>query len=795
MAYYAHTPPDHDPNRWHLLVDHLRGTAELARSFARSFGGQSNAELAAEIAYRLALWHDLGKYSDGFQAYLKQCNDLHQHGRKNSQRGPDHKAAGMYLASELFGEHLALIIKAHHGGLEEFAADKDWLAKKEATDLATIKHSLQRARSELSALEPNEEVYPPDYLDSFDAENPDQTSLASSYSMEFFIRMIYSCLVDGDSLDTERHSDPAQANSRYQRNNLTDEHWQAFVQHHARLDKRGSLELLAAQDEIYEACLTAADQPPGFFRLTVPTGGGKTLSGLAFAIRHALKHKLERVIVAVPYLSITQQTTDTYRQVFAGLHNEDGNPVVLEHYSSSDAFKEEPKKEEHDEVGEFDPHKVWLRLAAENWDAPVVVTTTVQLFESMFARRRNPNRKLHNLANSVIILDETQSLPFGLLDPILSGLHELVEHYGSTVVFSTATQPTFDQVGKAAEPLIIREIVENYADHFNTLRRVEYRWHANEQWEWDDVAGRMVTQPEQQALAIVNTKRDAQALLDAVQLAGAVKEDIFHLSTLLCGIHRQKVLAEVRDRLDHGQHCLLVSTQVVEAGVDLDFPLVLRAVGPLDSIVQAAGRCNRRGKLNERGLLGQVIIFRPREGGEPLGLPKLARKVTESLWRGGNLNPAEPSVFADYYTRLFSVLGEAGTDSKKVQEVRQVFNYREVDRRFRMIDEDSVNLIVNYPIGNDAQAVTERLKVSGWVQELRDRRGSGRQLLRQLQPYMVALRRDQALALQSRISKGQPVIELIGEPDESDIGVWQGEYDELAGLVLPSGYGLAENVV
>ncbi|MFW6206810.1 MAG: CRISPR-associated helicase Cas3', partial [Gemmatimonadota bacterium] len=308
----------------------------------------------------------------------------------------------------------------------------------------------------------------------------------------------------------------------------------------------------------------------------MPTGGGKTLSGMGFALRHALVHGFERVIVAIPYTSIIEQTADTYRGVFG-----DG---VLEHHSAV-------ASEAHEDADPVSWHQLWRRLAAENWDARIVVTTTVQLFESVFANRPAPCRKLHNLVGSVLILDEAQTLPSHHLAPILAALSELTAHYRMSVVFCTATQPAvsaqpYAQVFEAA-----REIVPAPGTYFAALRRVTYEVPASsERWSWQRVADEM--RRSDQCLAVVNTKADALALLEVLDAP-----EVLHLSTNLCGAHRREVLADVRERLQSGRPCRLVSTQVVEAGVDLDFPLVLRAVGPLDRIVQAAGRCNREGSL------------------------------------------------------------------------------------------------------------------------------------------------------------------------------------------------------
>jgi CRISPR-associated endonuclease/helicase Cas3 len=391
---------------------------------------------------------------------------------------------------------------------------------------------------------------------------------------------------------------------------ITEALWERFERNQEALPKADK-PVNRIRKEIYDHCLDAAEQPTGLFRLTVPTGGGKTRSGMAFALRHALHHKMQRVIVAVPFLTITDQTAKTYHEIFEDADDE--HPVVLEHHSMAD------RNIGDDEEEDFRPEEVWCRLAAENWDAPIIVTTTVQLFESLFAKNRTGTRKLHRLAGSVIIIDEAQTLPAHLLQPILDALKELCSHYGSTVVISTATQPAFEAI-KAFKDVQAVEIVPNPERYFEQLRRVDYEWRIDQPLAWNAVAD--FIRAEKQALAIVNTKKDSLALLDALD-----DPDAFHLSTLLCGAHRRLVVDEVKRRLSSGEPCRLVATQVVEAGVDIDFPLVLRAIGPLDSIIQAAGRCNREGRLER----GRVIVFQPTDGGMPRGSYRIGASETQTL--------------------------------------------------------------------------------------------------------------------------------------------------------------------
>lgn len=554
----------------HNLIKHLYAVAELATEFAQPFGG-------GELARCLGLWHDVGKFHPAFQTYLIEAEE----NPTRKQRGPDHKAAGAMIAAQKKLPFANLLIQAHHGGLRTKADFDQWYEsrKADAEEAIVLARQTDPGLFNLPASAPNA-MFPLHIH-----KDP--------RAAEFFLRFVFSALTDADFLDTERHFTPERADVRDVGISI-EELWQRIDAKQRQFAVQVKPTLVnQVRQEIYTACLDAAAHPPGLFRLTVPTGGGKTRSGLAFALRHAKQHGLRRVIVAVPFITITEQTANVYRSILES--ESDHIPVVLEHHSGAIEAAAD---------GGFSPDTVWNRLAAENWDAPIVVTTTVQLFESLFANSTTRCRKLHRLAGSVIVLDEAQALPMGMLDPILSALHELCTHYGSSVVLSTATQPAFELID-AFRNLPATEIVPQPERFFNALSRVEYDWRVAAQQSWAEVAGWM--DDAAQVLTIVNTKKDALALLDALN-----DPEALHLSTLLCGAHRRAVITEVKRRLNAGEACRLVSTQVVEAGVDIDFPLVLRAFGPLDSIIQAAGRANREGKLAGKG---RVIIFDPLEGG------------------------------------------------------------------------------------------------------------------------------------------------------------------------------------
>jgi CRISPR-associated endonuclease/helicase Cas3 len=720
--FNAHTPSK-DTNDWHKLKHHLDDVANLAQRFADKLS-------AGKLGYYAGLWHDLGKYNPDFQKYLDNCHS----GTGSYIKKVPHAIHGAKLAWDLYKlTPLALLIYGHHAGLPEKATlDSKFADPKHEED---YKIACANAEKELGKLQIDEDFNP-----------LVRSLLTDSYSYDLLTRLLFSCLVDADYLDTEEHFKPEQTIQRQQLVDLTDLWTKLKIDREKVIQAAEVSSVNQVRREVYEACTDAAQLPAGVFRLAVPTGGGKTLSGLSFALKHALIHGLDRVIIAVPYTSIIEQTVNVYRDIL-------GENAVLEHHSAANTeqFYSDDQEETNDDARQ---QYAKARLATQNWDAPLIVTTTVQLFESLFANRPSKCRKLHNIVNSVIILDEVQTLPVGLLSPILSVLRELCDRYQVTVVLCTATQPAFTgDTGYLKGLKNVRDIInpDLAIQHFHNLQRVNYELHL-QGWLWSELIDDLIAHQHHQALIVLNTRKDTLAVLDVLN-SHSDDFDRENISTLLCGKHRREVLATVKARLKNNLPCILVSTQVVEAGVDLDFPAVYRAVGPLDRIVQAAGRCNREGKLG----LGRVVIFQPAEGKVPQGEYQTAVDETIILLKRENLDLHDPSIFEEYFQRLYT----SCTDIHKIQDLREKkrLDFPEVAKKFRLIRDDTTSVIIEYD-----DKVRKRLRELNY----RDINAGD---YRFLQPYMVSLRNYEFL-------QGKELCAEIAP----GLYVWGGTYHPVKGI-------------
>lgn len=649
---------------------HIDLVAERTAAFAEALFPQDAPEAAAfarEMGRLAGRWHDLGKFTPAFQDYLRKATEPDSH---TSDLGRvDHSTAGAQYAVEkmgILGIGLAFVIAGHHGGLP------DW-------DSATSKGAL-KARLRKSLHPEWRKQAPPEVLNSQGL--PTTLPLpADGFVCAFFFRLLFSCLTDADFLATEQFMSPNKAGRRPTRppgmQQLSDglDGWltkrfpdlTTAVQRHRR--------------DILNACRARAEDPPGFFSLTVPTGGGKSFSSLAFALRHAARYGKRRVIYAIPFTSIIEQNAEAFREALAAF----GTGVVLEHHANLDPD---------------DPKNQRTRLAAENWDAPLVVTTNVQFFESLFAHRPGHCRKLHRIANTVIVLDEAQALPTTVLKPALAALKALTTTYGCSVVLCTATQPALGQ--RADFPIGLTEVREIMPDPkalSEALRRVRARYDATPLKD-EELARRLSQEP--QGLVIVNTRRHARELFEhLVSLTGG--EGAFHLSARLCAAHRSTVLKAIRRCLKEGRSCRVVATQLVEAGVDLDFPVVWRSMAGLSSLVQAAGRCNREGKAPS----GTLHIFAPEEERFiPKGeIRRSADQAREIMDLPDHADDPLSLQAIDHFFRLhyWNAKGNHGWDQPDVmpsfefgcsEDVPFPFYFKTAAEKFRLIEEERKSVII-----------------------------------------------------------------------------------------------------
>lgn len=670
--------------RLHPLGEHLRSVARMSADFAQPFRGGDWARLAG-------LWHDLGKFQPAFQRYIRQGSgyDPEAHLEGGGSGRVDHSSVGaVHAVSHLAGEGpagtaagrlIAYVIAGHHAGLPDWHQVHGGAA------------SLQVRLEERAALYENtrDVTAAAPYL----AGGMPSGGPPSLQSASLWVRFLFSALVDADFLDTEAFMDPARSGLRAGWKNLSQiaSSFDRFMKDKVRHDT----EVNRIRAEILGWCREAANWEPGLFSLTVPTGGGKTLSSMAFALRHALEHGKRRIVYVIPYTSIIEQTAEVFRDA---LGETEPWTVLLEHHSSLEADRETPRS----------------RVAAENWDAPIIVTTSVQFFESLFAARTSRARKLHNLADSVVVLDETQLVEADLLHPIIDATQFLADEFGVTVLLMTATRPTWaGSSGNDSEtPSLegVREIVPDPQSLHERLRRVEIHVPPSltAVQKWDDIAERMLAEPS--ALCIVNRRQDARDLFRLVQRRDPAA---VHLSALMCGAHRSEVIRDIKERLRRQDGVRVVSTQLVEAGVDVDFPVVYRALAGLDSIAQAAGRCNREGRQDR----GDVHVFVP-ETSPPPGILRQAADVARTLFSGRDIDPLAPDSFDRFFRQLYWLRG----DRLDKHGIRKLLNHDGSDRalayafrtaasRFRLIpDRDRVSVVVLWPPPDGDPEVTAAVR-------------------------------------------------------------------------------------
>jgi CRISPR-associated endonuclease/helicase Cas3 len=696
----AHVRPD-DLRTTHSLEQHLHAVARSAGDMSTEFGAGEWGRLAG-------LWHDLGKYSEDFQRYIRKSSGYEAHLVDSAPVKVNHSSAGALHAQAVLstlGLPLAYLIAGHHAGLP------DW-SPAEGEGNAALDNRLREDKQKGLLQKAIQEA--PDELLHQLAPSPSAIQAGrDGKGLHLWIRMLFSCLTDADFLDTEAFMNAGKSQMRggYPELATLLSQFDAWMKQMEQGAEKTPVNLLRAN--VLRQCREKATGEPGLYTLTVPTGGGKTLSSLAFALSHAVHHKKRRVVYAIPYTSIIEQTAEVFRGIYKG------RDAVLEHHCNLASEKDSPKN----------------RLATENWDAPLIVTTNVQLFESLFAARTSRCRKLHNLVNSVIILDEAQLLPPEYLQPILDVMRLLIEHYGVTFVLCTATQPALgsrqDSFGKTwlRGPGDAKEIVPGTEELYRQLERVEVTLpqDLNSHGDWDEIADRV--KQHESVLAIVNTRADCH------ELHRRMPPGTVHLSALMCGEHRSYVIKKIKEDLPH-KPVRVISTQLIEAGVDVDFPVVFRALAGLDSIAQAAGRCNREGKLGRKG---QVYVFVPPKQA-PAGLLHFGEDACKAILHERPEKPLTPEFFNRYFTRYYKKvdsLDKYGIDRLLTQDAQHCrIQFRTAAEEFQLIDEDgSVSIIVPYANPDDASRDSRPLIARLRAGEL------DRDLLRQLQRFTVTVRK------------------------------------------------------
>lgn len=631
MEYIAHM----NNQGVQTIKEHLIGTAELSGEFAAKFGKQ-------DWGYCCGMLHDIGKYSADFQGKI----------RGEHERKVDHATAGARVCNEKGGKYkfLEYCVAGHHAGLADFGGEFD-----NGGD-STLMGRRKKKISDYMAYQSEIEI-PEITSDPFDLRkttNPD-------FSLSVFMRMIFSCLVDADFLDTEAfmNEGKAERNSGESVKALLEkleDHISEWLQNQDTDTVNGR------RSEILRHCLEKGKSEKGLFRLTVPTGGGKTIASLAFALRHVVANRMDRVIYVIPYTSIIEQNAKVFREIL-------GDENVLENHCNVDY-------ESTDELRE-------MQLATENWDKPVVVTTNVQFFESLFANKSSKCRKLHNIANSVIIFDEAQMLPNEYLKPCIAMIEELINHYRTSVVLCTATQPALKSFFQSK--ISATELCPRMHEQFEFFKRTLFE-------DIGIVAEKFLIsklREEYQALCIVNTKKRAQSIYKELKGDG-----VYHLSTSMYPAHRKYVLEEIRKRLQKNEKCILISTSLVEAGVDLDFQSVYRELAGVDSMIQAAGRCNREGRRKVEN--SKVFIFRFEEKENVLGQRQQIDVAKSLLADGRELSDMETII--KYFEMLYHIKGDS-LDKKKILDEftnkNMKYNFVKVGKEFKLIEQNTKTIFIN----------------------------------------------------------------------------------------------------
>lgn len=636
----AHGATDEHPEGQSIEA-HLKGTGELAETFAAEFGAAANGKLCG-------LAHDIGKYSDEFQLRLRGGKKV------------DHATAGAIECFKIKAAFEAVCVIGHHSGLPN-------VGHKDADTTESQTFFGRKLRAEQGGI--------PDYRKNWNGHIalPQDYFRPSGrgFATAFYIRMLYSCLVDADYIDTETFMNGDAGRGNYEPLSALCDKLTAYISKW----NNPTREIDILRQKILNSCINNSGNPRGMFTLTVPTGGGKTVASMAFALNHAAANSMKRIIYVIPYTSIIEQNAKVFRDIL-------GQENVVEHHSSvSYELSENADELEYRSA-----------LATENWDAPVIVTTAVQFFESLYANRSSKCRKLHNIANSVIIFDEAQMIPSNNLRPCVAAIAELVRAYNATAVLCTATQPAIDEMLlEYSKKESVVELCPDVDGMFEKFRRTSFEKEGR--LTTDELVSRLESQ--QQVLCIVNTRKFAQEVYEALPSEGR-----FHLSTLMCPVHRKQKLDEIRERLKSGKTCRVVSTSLIEAGVDVDFPRVFREMAGLDSILQAAGRCNREGKRSAESSI--VTVFESENKVNKLiAVNRDAAEETVRDWTQPNTTSTIERYFKAYrdFLRNDDKSGVITASEKGISGCGLPFEW--IAKEFKLIDQNTFTVYISVGEGKE----------------------------------------------------------------------------------------------
>lgn len=684
------------------MKQHSEGVAELMKSFAL-------ANNFAEIYSYCGLLHDLGKYSSRFQNYI----------RSNGAKEP-HAKWGAYMARKNKLINIAFPVIGHHAGLPNRDAmfeDLDICAKEESKW-----NDIQQA------LEEDEAIIPV-------CDNSPFDKIGDIFQKELFIRLLYSALVDADSLDTERHFKKEKYDTRSSKTLDVDVLLAALNKKFESFKQDTSLNKLRTDVRLYAQSLANADQ--GCFSMTLPTGMGKTLTSLNWALHHAKAHSnIKRIVIVLPFISIIDQTANELKTIFKDYD------VILEHHSNV-IYEEANDEETYCKDSKY--------LATENWDYPIVITTAVQFFESLFSNQRTKCRKLHNLQDSIVIFDEIQTLPVNLAECTLKMLNDMLHLCRCSFLFCTATQPDFQTRKDFCGIDRIMPLVENPASIFASTKRVKYN--AIDDYKaqsFESIADCVVGQKDS-VLIVCNTKKKAMTLFECLEKRSEIP--VLHLSTNMCQIHRMEVINKVRQMLENGEKLILCSTQLIEAGVDIDFPVVFRELAPLESVIQSAGRCNREGKLDE----GQVYLFQLEDQSQPSRQYETFAKYAQLCYQGNESRLTGADFYSDYYKKIISLYVEKNSITSKRKELM----FQDVADDYHMIDRKTISLFI-YRYNEESLRIYNNIK---------DKEFLGRKDYQQIALFSVQVDQGFSKGNEDKIPKMS-----------TGINLWSGKYSEKTGL-------------